>query len=71
MMIIENNNQMDGIQDAKTIEILQKMYHLEVLKEESLEKDALRENPIILGSITNWKPIQTLSLYQYVTAVSC
>jgi hypothetical protein len=46
------------------------MYHLETLQEKQDKKDAIRENPIIFGSLTNWKPVQALKLYQYVTAVS-
>ena len=59
---------MDEIYDEKIIDMFQKMYHLEILKEKVGKKGTIRENPIIFGSITNWRPIQLLKLYQYVTA---
>lgn len=71
MMILEKNNQMEEIRDQKVIDIFHKMYHLETLKEkQGNKKDTIRENPIIFGSITNWKPVQVLKAYQYVTALS-
>jgi hypothetical protein len=58
MMIIEYTDifrQMDEITDPKTIEIFQKMYQLSTLI--TKEDSNVRQNPIIFGSITNWKPI--------------
>ena len=43
--------------------MFRKMYHLEILKEKQGKKDTIRENPIVFGSLTNWKPVQALKLY--------
>lgn len=56
-------NQMIEIKDSKILQLLHQVYQLDALKQHGA-----RNNPIIFGSLTNWKAYQALQLSQYVCA---
>ena len=71
MVIIDPSTisrEMEEVTDEKTIATLEKILCLDALSETA--DPNTKKNPIVFGSITNWKPMQSIKLSQYVCATA-